>query len=904
MHTSSVPSLVLTLLVCLASNIFAQTGSFQFEIRDRESLNLIPGKLVFLKDGQVIDLGLKSIGQIATRQNIVYTADGKGTIEIPAGNYEVWCGRGVEYSADIKQLVIESGKKTKEKFSIFREIDTRGFVGGDMHLHTLTYSGHGDADVDERLISCLGEGLEWVVATDHNHLTDYWPTLKRLGHTDLLKTTIGNEVTTPIGHFNTYPLSDGAQVVDAEQTDANALFQSIRDAEDHQQIIQINHPRFVNMDYFTMLGLDSRLGLSDNSFWSWDFDAIEVLNETSGYGWGVSNDNPISVKNDWYNFLHAGRKITAVGNSDSHTVTQILAGIPRNYLVSSTDDPELISENELVQSIKRQQVSVNRGIFVNMTANGQPLGSLVSTVQGQLILHVNVQAPSWVVVDTVQLIENGRVIQTFPINAGNGPVRFDQNIIVNPQRDSWYILVASGSKPMRPLVHDSPTPITPLGFTNPIWIDHNNDGKFTHTFDYVSQLLNSLPIDQFLGIIEQEEVFVPITIGLLANQDVPDKISLLSQLYERSDRNMRMLIYRSISKMDASAFEGLTDIDFDMLYPTLATMARFRAGLPVGMQELRDLRSSLRGSETADILSTWFTLGPLPIDDIRPEYAPELDKTIHSRSDSVRWQRVYPQADGWIILGQASYCYAEVYAPERMERSFLLKSPSQVEMWVNGVMLSLAPMSDSGIQLVNLRLLPGINRIMLKVDTANQNGGFIFEPIDLYGWLNPKSALRPVNMSLSFKKDVTYESNYSPKYNGGGKSALTDGLSGDVDNYKDSWQGFQGSDFRAVLDLGRSQTMRKIQIRFLQNHKSWIFLPESVSFEVSADGENYHEIQTIKPAPASKGAPDYAEVFAIDTEAIQAQYIRIHARNIKTCPDWHEGNGKSAWIFVDEIIVE
>ena len=906
MHTSSIPIVVFTLLVCLASNIFAQNGIFQFEIRDRDELGLIPGKLVFLKDGEIVDLGLKSLGQIASRQNIVYTGNGKGTIEIPVGNYEVWCGRGLEYSADIKQIVIENGKKTREKFSIFREVDTRGFVGGDMHLHTLTYSGHGDADVDERLISCLGEGLEWVVATDHNHLTDYWPTLKRLGHTDLLQTSIGNEVTTPIGHFNTYPGSDGSQLVNAEQSDAQALFQSIRNAEEHQQIIQVNHPRFVNMDYFTMLGLDPRLGISDHDYWSWDFDAIEVLNETSGYGWDVSPDNPVSVKNDWFNFLHAGRKITAVGNSDSHTVSQILAGIPRNYIVSSTDQPELISEDELVQSIKRQQLTVNRGVFVNMTANGQPLGSLVTAVQGQVILHLNVQAPSWVVVDTVQLIENGRIIQTFPLNAANGVVRFDQNIYVNPYRDSWYILVAKGSKAMRPLVHDSPTPVTPLGFTNPIWVDQNGDGQFSHTVDFVTQILTTLSEDQLLDRLEQEEVFVPIAIGLLAKDDLvmPNKISLLSQLYERSDRDLRLLIYRSISKLDPAVFIALSEEEMNMLYPTLATLARFKAGYPIGMQELRDLRSSLLGLETPDVLSTWFTLGPLPVDGIQPEYSPELDKTIHSRSDSARWQRTRPQHDGWTILSNPSYCYAEIYSPERMERTFLLKSPNKIDIWVNGVMLNLNPQADSGIQLLNFRLLPGINRIMLKVDTASQNGGFMLEPIDLQGWLRPDQALKPVNMSLSFKKPVTYETNYSPKYNGGGKSALTDGLSGDASDFKSSWQGFQGADFKAVVDLNRSQTLRKIQVRFLQNHKSWIFLPETVSFEVSADGENFHQIQTLSSTPPSKGAPVYAEVFEVDTEAIQARYIRIAGQNIKTCPEWHEGSGNEAWIFADEIIVE
>ena len=36
----------------------------------------------------------------------------------------------------------------------------------------------------------------------------------------------------------------------------------------------------------------------------------------------------------------------------------------------------------------------------------------------------------------------------------------------------------------------------------------------------------------------------------------------------------------------------------------------------------------------------------------------------------------------------------------------------------------------------------------------------------------------------------------------------------------------------------------------------------------------------------------------------KARYVRVRARNMGLCPDWHKGAGHKAWIFADEIVVE
>jgi hypothetical protein len=36
---------------------------------------------------------------------------------------------------------------------------------------------------------------------------------------------------------------------------------------------------------------------------------------------------------------------------------------------------------------------------------------------------------------------------------------------------------------------------------------------------------------------------------------------------------------------------------------------------------------------------------------------------------------------------------------------------------------------------------------------------------------------------------------------------------------------------------------------------------------------------------------------------METHYIRIHAKNIAVCPEWHKGAGGKAWLFVDEIMI-
>ncbi len=151
---------------------------------------------------------------------------------------------------------------------------------------------------------------------------------------------------------------------------------------------------------------------------------------------------------------------------------------------------------------------------------------------------------------------------------------------------------------------------------------------------------------------------------------------------------------------------------------------------------------------------------------------------------------------------------------------------------------------------------------------------------------------------------VKLENPYSPRYTGGGEFALTNGLLGTKFLHDGLWQGYQGVDFSGTIDLKKAVPFHRIRVRFLQNTGSWIFLPLSVDFAVSEDGQNFIPIGHF-PDPISPHVSDVlVKEFDCAYPGGPVRFVRVRAKNRGVCPPWHPGAGGKAWIFVDEIVVE
>ena len=158
--------------------------------------------------------------------------------------------------------------------------------------------------------------------------------------------------------------------------------------------------------------------------------------------------------------------------------------------------------------------------------------------------------------------------------------------------------------------------------------------------------------------------------------------------------------------------------------------------------------------------------------------------------------------------------------------------------------------------------------------------------------------------SLSTGRTITLTTQYSSRYPGGGATTLVDGFKGSL-NYRDGfWQGYEGSDIEAVIDLGEVKPISAVSSRYLQDTRSWIFSPRSVEYAVSADGVTFVPVGSAAFDVAEKDHDALVKECEQPLKETKARFVKVLARSLGTCPAWHPGAGAKAWTFCDEITIK
>ncbi len=405
--------------------------------------------------------------RLAARNGVVYSGDGAIDVAIEPGTYEVFATRGMEWGVAKASFELDGVGDSKLVLAIDREVDTTGYVAADTHVHTLTYSGHGDSSVEERMVTLAGEGVELAVATDHNHHTDYRP-IETSMHLDAEFTpVIGNEVTTDIGHFTAFPFAANSPVPNWKLGDYVKLVAEMRDKG--AKVVFLNHPRWPSYDAFKVFELDPFTGMMGSKAPQFTFDGIEVVNTNT-----PTIDGP-TVLRDWFGLLNAGHRLFAVASSDSHTVASPV-GLGRTYVLSKTDDPSRIDIDECCANYHAGRFSAALGIFVTYTVNGEPSSSTIATHGAPLHVVAQVRYASWIPCKRLVAYVDGAEVarQEFDGYVGRQgrELTFD---IPAPRHDGWVTVVAEGD--------DAPYDFWPtgekytLGVAQPVFLDADADGR-------------------------------------------------------------------------------------------------------------------------------------------------------------------------------------------------------------------------------------------------------------------------------------------------------------------------------------------------------------------------------------------------------------------------------------------
>jgi len=211
---------------------------------------------------------------------------------------------------------------------------------GDLHVHTVHSDGR--LPTGDVVAAARSAGLDFVVSTDHNtnSANREWAG----GVTDGLLVIAGEEVTTRHGHWLAVGLPPDGWV-DWRYAPRDGVFASYA-ADVHAMggLVVVAHPSVP----------------LPGSLWEFGYrgvDAVEVWNGK----WNV--DDEVSLRT-WLRLLRRGRRITAVGSSDSHGPHQPV-GKPHTVVHA-----EELSARGLVDAVRRGRcyIAESSGVTVALTA--------------------------------------------------------------------------------------------------------------------------------------------------------------------------------------------------------------------------------------------------------------------------------------------------------------------------------------------------------------------------------------------------------------------------------------------------------------------------------------------------------------------------------------------------------
>jgi hypothetical protein len=460
----------------------APPSFLEVTVRDAEDGAPVPGRVA-----------IESLDAPGARPRLAFTGPATATLPLAPGTYRVTLSRGPEFARAVHDPVAIAEDATVALNAILhRVVQTPGAIAAEFHLHCES-SVDSAVPVADRVAACAAEGLEFVVATDHDFVTDYGPALAALGLGPFMTAVSGCEVSSiHAGHFQSWP-----RAIDPDRAGNGAprwfhlsppALADLLRAGAPGSIVQVNHPRFDAGSTFELIDFDPADGRAhadpvslgfpaETDLSAMPYDAIEVFN-------GIGDEQLDAQLADWYALLNLGHRITATAGGDSHDLASF-PGNPRNLVLLGTDDPADATPEAVMAALRAMRNVVTSGPALSAgilrPGDGAPSlpGDVVTDTDGQIALHVTVQAPDWIDVDEVVVVKNGVAGTPIPIPApaeGETPpvMRFQDTLALSVDADAWFVVIARGDTRDRVMAN-----VLPVAVTNPFYVDADGDGAFT-----------------------------------------------------------------------------------------------------------------------------------------------------------------------------------------------------------------------------------------------------------------------------------------------------------------------------------------------------------------------------------------------------------------------------------------
>ncbi|ERM88555.1 beta-N-acetylhexosaminidase [Coprobacter fastidiosus NSB1 = JCM 33896] len=150
-------------------------------------------------------------------------------------------------------------------------------------------------------------------------------------------------------------------------------------------------------------------------------------------------------------------------------------------------------------------------------------------------------------------------------------------------------------------------------------------------------------------------------------------------------------------------------------------------------------------------------------------------------------------------------------------------------------------------------------------------------------------------------RKITLNSAPNDRYTFKGGQTLVDGMIGDMGFATGRWIGFSPGDLDAVIDLGETTFISKVELGILFDKDNWIFPSDHISVLVSQDGVKYNSVADTVLVLPDQSVKNDRMIQGVAFDPVNTRYVKIKANSVKSLPAWHGAKGKPGFLFVDEI---
>jgi hypothetical protein len=393
-----------------------------------------------------------------------FHARGSATLSLPAGKSTILATRGLEYAPVTRTVEVSAGATGAATLRLERLIDlpAGGWWSGDLHVH-MNYGGAYRNDPARLLAQAEAEDVhvvENLIVNKEERIPDVARFTGALDPVSTATTLVKHDEefhTSWWGHTGHLGLTDHLilpNYAGYANTAAASLF------PDNSTIIDLAHAQGGVSGYVHPLDppppdpagtdpiryalpVDVALGKADY---------IEVV--------GFSDHR--TTAEVWYRLLNAGFRLPTGSGTDAMANFASLrgpVGMNRVFVRAGAK----LDYRAWLSALKAGRTFATNGPLLSFTLDGHDIGDEIALADDGRQLLAKVSLRSIVSVQRLEIVSNGAVIATIPLQAGG--TRADATVPLSVAHSAWFTLRAWSSGAVEPILD-----IYPFATTSPIYV--------------------------------------------------------------------------------------------------------------------------------------------------------------------------------------------------------------------------------------------------------------------------------------------------------------------------------------------------------------------------------------------------------------------------------------------------